>query len=102
MLNKDDVAEAVIDAFQTPFASGAATITRLGNARDSIIHNYRAPQGTEVFLSLQDKETAGPSMYNNELTKIKRVYDQGRMYPTRAFHFGQTVSIAKAPHAREQ
>jgi len=83
----DDVAEALLDAFQAPFAAGAAPLIRLRNTRDSMIRNCRAPQGTDVFLSLQGKESAAISVYNNELTNTKRVYEQGLDVPDSALSF---------------
>jgi hypothetical protein len=80
----DDAAEAVIDAFQAPFASGAASLIRLSNTRDSIVRNCRPARGTDVFLSLQGKETTAISVYNNELTKTKRVCEQGPDVPDSA------------------
>ena len=80
----DDVAEAVIDSFKAPFATGAAALISLTNTQDSIIRNCRPPQGTNVFLSLNGKQTTGISLYNNELINCKTIIKQGPDVPSSA------------------
>ena len=74
----DDVEEAEIDALKAPFATDAAAMLSLTNARRVAIRNCRPPADTDVFLSLRGDGTESVSVYNNNLAAVETVCDRGQ------------------------
>jgi hypothetical protein len=80
----DDVAEAVIDALDAPFAQGSAALLRLSNSRNIAIRNCRPPEGTEVFLALTGGQTKEIALSNNNFTGAKTLCDRAPEVPESA------------------
>jgi hypothetical protein len=81
----DDVTNSAIDALSAPFATGAAPLLRLTNARDVAIRNCHPPAGTKVFLALRGGKTRNIAVYNNYLTNVETLIDRGGGVPESAF-----------------
>jgi hypothetical protein len=80
----DDVADAVIDALDAPFAPGSAALLRLQDAANVAVRNCRPPAGTEVFLALAGDRTKSVTLSGNDFAGVETICSRAPETPATA------------------
>jgi len=73
----DDVQDAVIDGFASPFAGGAAAVVKLSDVKNVLVRACRPVEGTDVFLRVEGQDSEGVFLNGNDLSTVGTIVEFG-------------------------